>query len=587
MKDGAALEIIKCARYTRKSTEHGLDQKFNSLEAQKDACDSYIRSQKSKGWVLIPEIYEDGGFTGANMERPGLQKLIEDIKCGKINVVVVYKHDRLTRSLMDFAKLIELFDEYDVSFVSVTEQFNTTDSSGRLFLNMLFSFAQYEREIAAERTRDKIAASKRKGIWMGGTVPLGYNAINKELKINEYEANIINFVFSKYIECNSTVQVAKEAQKLGYKTKERKTKSGVIGGKPLDKGTIYRILSNKTYIGKVEHKGQIYDGKHQPIVSQENWDKVHSMLGDSPRKKAINARIKTPALLTSVLKCGDCNSGMVPTYTKKGDKQYHYYKADNVIKKVCEDCPIGALPAGEVENLILDEVKVILQNPIMISKTWGQVRKLNTKYSEEQVYNALKNINLLWDELFILEKRRIIQSLISKVIVYPEALEIHITSNKISHIIHDFSNHIETEENDGDSFAEFSQREILINGGSIVIRLPITFKRKYKGRVAIITPADENEFNAYDETLVKAVVRAFKWWKQLEDNTISGIDEISKKEGINRGYISKILRITCLAPDIIYSILIGNQPKSLMLADLTKKDIPDDWQEQKQLYGFV
>lgn len=590
-KVGASMTIVRCARYSRKSTEHGLEQKFNSLEAQREACEAYIISQKSKGWTMVPEIYEDGGFTGANMERPGLQKLLDEIKAGKIDVVVVYKHDRLTRSLMDFARLIEVFDEHDVSFVSVTEQFNTTDSSGRLFLNMLFSFAQYEREIAAERTRDKIAASKRRGLWMGGTLPMGYDAVDKELVVNAYEAKIIRFVFGRYIECNSAVRVAAEAKELGYRTKERKTKSGIVGGKLIDKNTIYRILHNKTYLGKVAHKGQIFEGKHKAIISQETWDTVHSMIKGSPRKKAINMRKKSPALLAGVLKCGGCNSGMTPTHTKKKDKQYNYYKGNNLMKKRCSDCPIGAIPAGEVENLVLDEMKIIFKNPAIITKVWSNVKEYSSEYSEKMVWDSMNNINALWEELFPLEKRKIVQSLISSIVVYPKVMEITIMAKGIKGLANDFFELGAQPEEQGLSEDYEYKREVALHGGNIIIRLPVKFRKQYKGHKSIIFyPDAETEAalgsNLYDEALVKAIVRAFKWWDKINDNSAVSIDEISKVEKINHGYISKIIRLTCLSPDIIFAILNGEQPKSLMLSDLMKQEIPDSWQEQRQLLGF-
>jgi len=591
MSEIEANVIVRCAAYVRKSTEHGLDQKFNSLQAQLESCESYITSQKSKGWVMVPYTYEDGGFTGANMERPGVQKLIDDVKNNKIDVVVVYKHDRLTRSLTDFAKLIEIFEEHNVSFVSVTEHFNTTDPSGRLFLNMLFSFAQYEREIAAERTRDKIAASKKKGLWMGGSVPFGYEAINKELLISEEEADIVKFIFNKFIEAQSVTLVTQELQKEGYLTKKRKTKSGVIGGKLFDKNTVYRILENKTYLGIVEHKGQAYKGQHKAIITQEQWEKVRALIQESPRKKAVNIRAKTPALLKGIISCGGCDSSMTPTHTTKGNKQYHYYKGSKYLKKLCKSCPVGALPTGEIESIITDELRIIFNNPAIITKVWNKVKIRGNPYSEQSVYNVLHNFDEIWKELFVVEKRRIIQQLIASVIVRGDSVEITIMSDGVNEMAGDMIN-TDVSQNKGitDNESGF-KREVKVVGNNIIIKLPVKFKRHYRGRKSIIIPPNGKVYessyaNVYNEALLKGVLRAFKWWKEIESSESMGVEEISQKENINHSYISKTLKITCLDPDIIYAILDGKQPKSLLLADLMNKEIPDDWQEQRKILGF-
>ena len=283
------IQKTRCAIYTRKSTEEGLDMEFNSLDAQREACDAYIASQKHEGWVHVPDIYDDGGFTGGNMERPALKRLINDIKHKKIDTIVVYKVDRLSRSLSDFAKLIDLFDEYNVSFVSVTQQFNTTTSMGRLTLNILLSFAQFEREVIGERIRDKFAASKRKGMWMGGVTPLGYVVKDRNLLIEPTEAKSVRQIFERFLMIRSVTTLVRELPKLGIVSKKRTTKSGkIIGGAPLYKASIYKILTNPIYIGKIKHKDKIYDGRHEAIISQEIWDRVQEALQESPRQKTIS-----------------------------------------------------------------------------------------------------------------------------------------------------------------------------------------------------------------------------------------------------------------------------------------------------------
>jgi len=278
----------RCAIYTRKSSEEGLEQEFNSLDAQREACEAYIASQRSEGWKAMREQYDDGGFSGGTLNRPGLQTLLEDVKDGLVDVIVVYKIDRLSRSLMDFAKLVEVFDAHDVTFVSVTQSFNTTTSMGRLTLNILLSFAQFEREVTAERIRDKVAASRKKGIWMGGTVPLGYDVKERKLVVNPGEAATVRYIFTRFVDLGSATVLTRELRNEGICNK---------GGRLMDKGYVYRLLNNRVYIGKAVHKGTAYPGEHKAIIARDLWDKVHTIMKESPRSRAANTRAQTPALL--------------------------------------------------------------------------------------------------------------------------------------------------------------------------------------------------------------------------------------------------------------------------------------------------
>jgi site-specific DNA recombinase len=283
---------LKCALYTRKSTEEGLDMEFNSLDAQREACEAYVASQKAEGWVLAPDHYDDGGFSGATLERPALQRLIADIEAGSIDIVVVYKIDRLSRSLMDFAKLVEVFDRNNVTFVSVTQSFNTTTSMGRLTLNILLSFAQFEREVIGERIRDKFAASRKKGMWMGGWAPLGYDVRDRKLVINKVEAATVRTIFNRFMGVGSATALTRTLITEGVTTKH---------GKPIDKGSLYKLLNNRIYIGEAVHKGTAYPGEHQAIIDRKLWDRVHKVLGQSPRKRAAQTRAQTPALLKGLI----------------------------------------------------------------------------------------------------------------------------------------------------------------------------------------------------------------------------------------------------------------------------------------------
>ncbi|WP_244465827.1 recombinase family protein [Devosia soli] len=285
---------LRCAVYTRKSTEEGLDMAFNSLDAQREACHAYITSQRQEGWIPVRDDYDDGGFSGGNLDRPALKRLMKDIEDGLVDVVVVYKIDRLSRSLMDFSKLVDVFDRHGVTFVSVTQSFNTTTSMGRLTLNILLSFAQFEREVIGERVRDKVAASRKKGMWMGGLVPFGYRVENRKLVLREDEAAVVRQIFERFLKLGSATRLAQELQEQDLRTRS---------GKPIDKGYIYKLLSNRTYVGLAVHKGTAYPGEHEPIISQELWDKVHSIMAVSPRSRACKTKAQTPALLKGLLFC--------------------------------------------------------------------------------------------------------------------------------------------------------------------------------------------------------------------------------------------------------------------------------------------
>src|SRR4051794_11648572 len=311
---------LRCAVYTRKSSEEGLEQEFNSLDAQREACEAYVASQRAEGWLLVPDRYDDGGFSGGTLERPALKRLRADIEAGKVDVVVVYKIDRLSRALMDFSRLVEVFDQHKVTFVSVTQSFNTTTSMGRLTLNVLLSFAQFEREVIGERIRDKFAASRKKGMWMGGWAPLGYEVRDRKLVIVEEDAKRVRAIFKRFVQLGSATAVAKELIARGERNKY---------GQLLDKGVLYRILNNRVYIGDAVHKGVPYPGEHQAIIERKLWDRVHGILKDSPGKRAGHNRAQTPALLKGII-FGSTGAAMSPTHTRKGGKLYRYYVSQTV-----------------------------------------------------------------------------------------------------------------------------------------------------------------------------------------------------------------------------------------------------------------
>ncbi len=353
---------IRCAVYTRKSTEEGLDMEFNSLDAQREAGEAYVLSQRHEGWTLVGDHYDDGGFSGGSMERPALKRLMRDVEAGAIDVIVVYKVDRLSRSLTDFAKLVDVFDRHNVSFVSVTQQFNTTTSMGRLTLNILLSFAQFEREVIGERIRDKFAASKRKGMWMGGTPPLGYDVKDRKLIVNETEAKQVRYIFERFITLRSVTLLAKELKTTDIRTKSYITQTGNERiPRFFTKNQVYRTIKNRLYLGEIPHRDKSYPGQHEAIIDIALWNEAHTVMQVSPRARVTAA--KNPALLKGLVRCGGCKSVMSPTYTMKNGKHYRYYKPSQIIKGGCDGCPLGAIPAGELEDVVVAQLQRFFVEP--------------------------------------------------------------------------------------------------------------------------------------------------------------------------------------------------------------------------------
>ena len=422
----------RCAIYTRKSTDEGLDQEYNSLEAQRDSALAFISSQRHEGWIANVDGYDDGGFSGGNTNRPALKRLLADVEDGRVDVVVVYKIDRLSRSLSDFAKMVDLFDARGVTFVSVTQQFNTTTSMGRLTLNILLSFAQFEREVTGERIRDKIAASKAKGMWMGGTPPLGYDVRERKLVVNESEAVLVRDIFARYAETGSAAQLVRELQIEGHTTKVWVTQTGKRhDGKVIDQLALFTMLRNRLYLGEMTHKGQAFPGQHEPIVTPELWAAVHAYV----ERRKMGPRIqhkKEPALLTGLLFAPD-NQRMLPTYTqKKNGKRYRYYVPylekrqsagatyDPTIRN------IGPLPALEIEAAVLAQVHKALQQPEMIVGVWqaGMALRERQQMDEPTVLVAMRQMSTVWDNLFPIEQNRIMRLLIERVQLHEDGMDI-------------------------------------------------------------------------------------------------------------------------------------------------------------------
>ncbi len=421
----------RCAIYTRKSTDEGLDQEYNSLEAQRDSALAFISSQRHEGWIAIDDGYDDGGFSGGNTNRPALKRLLADVEEGRIDVVVVYKIDRLSRSLSDFAQMVDLFDARGVTFVSVTQQFNTTTSMGRLTLNILLSFAQFEREVTGERIRDKISASKAKGMWMGGTPPLGYDVRDRKLVVNEPEAALVQDIFARYAETGSAAQLVRELQIEGQTTKVWVAQNGRRhDGKVIDQQCLFTMLRNRLYLGEITHKGQSFPGQHEPIVSTDLWAAVHAFVDG--RKQGPRTRYKKePALLTGLLYAPD-GQRMLPTYTqKKNGKRYRYYvpyleKRHSAGATYDPTRPnIGPLPALEIETAVLAQVHKALQEPEMIIGVWqaGMALRERQEMDEPAVVLAMRQMSEVWENLFPIEQNRIMRLLIDRVQLHEDGLD--------------------------------------------------------------------------------------------------------------------------------------------------------------------
>lgn len=419
-------EVVKkrCAIYTRKSVEEGLEQEFNSLDAQREAGESYIASQKANGWVCLPEHYDDGGYSGGNVNRPGLQKLLRDCESGLIDIIVTYRLDRLSRSITDFADLTKKFDEWGVQFVSVTQEINTATSAGRMMLNILITFAQYEREVITERVRDKMAASRKKGMWVGGSVPMGYRVDNKHLVVVPEEADVIRKIFQRYVEIQSPKLIAMELNEQGIRTKQ---------GKTWDKAHVYRILENHTYIGEVKYKDAICKGEQEAIIPLDLWNRAKTIRESAAPCPDRSRRQETIAPLKNILRCGHCGGAMMPTYSTKGGRRYYYYLCCRDSKRASLECPVRQIPAGDIEELVKKQTRKLL----------GDI-SLVMQFAERSGMNPVEVVECFqeefWKEITPGEYNRLLTLLIEKAVVWNNKLEIEFKTAGIKSLMEGFKN---------------------------------------------------------------------------------------------------------------------------------------------------
>ncbi|MBN1458757.1 MAG: recombinase family protein, partial [Armatimonadetes bacterium] len=431
---------VRCGIYTRKSTDEGLDSEFSTLDAQREAAEAYIASQREDGWVVLADRYDDGGFSGGTLERPALQRLLADVEAGKVDCIVVHRIDRFSRSLFDFSKLAELLEQHGVALVSVTQRLDTSTSMGRLTLNMLLSFAQFERELIGERIRDKVAATKRKGKYCGGMPVLGYDVDRerKRLVVNPDEAELVRHVFQRFIEMSSTTRLAKELNAQGHRTKSWTTKEGALhAGRSWNKAHLYRLLNNHIYLGLVTHKGQHYPGEHEAIIEQELWDQVHAILEVNHRARAGETRAKSEALLRGIIRCAHCDCAMGPHFTRRRGKQYRYYLCVRTSKEGYDSCPVRSLSAGEIERVVVDQLRRVMRSPEILAQTYREAQALAEgqdvpDFTEGDVVDAISTLDPIWDHLFPDEQARIVQSLVKQVDVHPDRAEVRIRAEGLA-----------------------------------------------------------------------------------------------------------------------------------------------------------
>jgi DNA invertase Pin-like site-specific DNA recombinase len=517
----------RCAIYTRKSTEEGLEQAFNSLDAQREACAAYILSQAHEGCELVNEHYDDGGWSGGNMARPALRQLLTDVDAGKVDVIVVYKVDRLTRSLADFARIVEALDKAGASFVSVTQAFNTTTSMGRLTLNVLLSFAQFEREVTSERIRDKVAASKRKDMWMGGPVPFGYRLQDRKLRIDESEAPMVRRMFERYLELGSIGLLAEELAVAGVRTKVRPFANGkCVGGVAFSRGSVAQLLQNPIFVGKVKHRGELFDGEHEAIIDQDTWDKVQQLFATNRHERLHGGRSRSPSLLTGLITDQE-GRPMAPVFTSRGNHRHRYYVTR--LKPGESSKTAWRVPAGDIDGAVL----VCIERTLM-------------RRSADQCGEAFQDpVNL--DRCTVSEQRKVLL--------------------------------------ENDVLVQLKESEILVTVGKKAkehIQIRARLARRGNELKLVLSP-DASAAHDPDPVLLKLISHA----QAAQRSALTGepdpiVSSYSKR------HLWQLIRVSWLAPDIIAAIAEGRQPATLTGRRLLRAaDVSLSWEEQRRYFGFT
>jgi site-specific DNA recombinase len=532
--------IRRCAVYTRKSSEEGLEQSFNSLHAQREACEAYIRSQAHEGWKLVKTAYDDGGFSGGTMERPAVKRLMADLKQGLVDVVVVYKVDRLTRSLADFAKIVEILDGHGASFVSITQQFNTTSSMGRLTLNVLLSFAQFEREVTGERIRDKISASKHKGMWMGGNLPLGYDVQNRQLVINEAEAETVRYIFRRYAELGTVSALQADLKQRGIVSKVwTSTVGNVRGGVSYSRGALYYLLRNQIYLGRIAHKNESYDGRHLPIIDQTWWDQVQSCLSANRSGQGRVRSMSSQSPLAGLLH-DDPGNLMSPSHTKKSNgRRYRYYVSQALLQNDrARAGTVSRIPAEAIERLVDTEIR----------RLWSATDDLSGSSSNPA------------------EVRLLPRDFVERVILYKDKVEIVMSEEGLKKL----ARH--------DSPATSATRPRQPKKFSASMRLA---RRGRSGRLESSDGKVDDQVGRPDAAVVKAISRAHDWLGRFERGEVASYHELARAEGFTPGYIRSVMQLAFLAPPLVEAFLDGRRRLRGGVVELLDGRLPLSWQQQR------
>lgn len=555
-------KVVRCAIYTRKSPEDGLEQEYNSLDAQYDACAAYALSQRHEGWTVVSERYDDGGFSGGNLERPGLGRLLADIQSGKVDIILLYKIDRLTRSLSDFARIVDVLDKTGASFVSITQSFNTTTSMGRLTLNMLLSFAQFEREVTGERIRDKIAASKRKGIWMGGPVPLGYDVVERKLIPNQLEAQTVRHIMGRYVALGSVKALVSELARDGYQTKVQiRTSTGNKGGCPFRRGTLYHLLANRIYLGEIVHKGVGYPGEHEPIVPTELWDQVQQALAARSQGGTSKHGTKHPSPLVQLVRDGEGRL-MTPSHTSKGNRRFRYYvtRPDEV-----EGIPAWRVNAHDLERMVCAELAKLLSDAQTICNLMGPA-------DAREIEKAILNASNLAEQLNGGQshaKQNTLQKLLGGVQLHDRHIELSVDPVKLVSVL--------------------GMDQSVSSAGSpyIITCQAVRVRRGHELRLTIPSSTHAPIAASRDEKLVGLLAEAHAAAELISANPELPLAKIAAQRGKCRTRLGKLVALSCLAPDIVTAIVQGRQPATLDARRMMHVTLPVDWAGQRVMLGFA
>lgn len=555
--------FVRCAIYTRKSSEDGLEQEYNSLDAQYDACAAYAHSQRHEGWTLVKERYDDGGFSGGTMDRPALKRLLADVEAGRVDIILLYKIDRLTRSLSDFAKIVEILDKRQASFVSITQSFNTTTSMGRLTLNMLLSFAQFEREVTGERIRDKIAASKRKGIWMGGPVPLGYDVVDRKLVVNETEAQLVRHIMQRYVALRSVRQLVEELDRDGHRTKVQKLKTGAIrGGCSFRVGNLYHLLSNRVYRGLIVHKGDAFPGEHEAIVPAELWNEVQAKLAERSQGGSSRVTRARTGILAGLV-YNSAGRALVLTHTKKGNRQFHYYA--NRYESL-GDATAGRVRAQDLESIVTDQLVTML-------KSAGETESLLKPgtYNAGQLHELIEATSQLASQLYSsndIAKQQLIHTMVDRIDVQDGRITISINNRTLLDKL--------------DPLQSLQPASLNLVIERVALRL-----RRGKAMKLVVPPSNANCASVLrDEKLIALVAEGRATMALIRANPDKSIPTLAAEQKRCRIRMAKVAKLGCLAPDIVTAIVEGRQPLKLSPGKLLAADLPANWDEQKRMLGF-